>query len=218
MKIENKCIICGLNTKELDNRMCKVCKHLADEKFYTIENEFLARKYFKDYLNKAPGTKEREGLHKLFTDKPATEWIHGIMPSRCPFCNNMSTNRGIIQSIKIGSPTHEKIIIKGETPTLVCKSCGDLSLYLNHVYSFSREQSIEVLKHVSEIKTKNKKENLICCQICARGLGKKEDYEKLPKTEEEKSLMKFHVKKYLCDDCLKNLENGTTPNKIQADK
>jgi len=218
MDLKNCCIICGLKSKELTDRMCKVCKHLADEKFYIIENEFMARKYFKDYLHKVPGTKEREELHKLFTTKPTTEWIHGIMPSKCPFCNNMSTNRGIIQSIKVGSPHYKKIIEKEETPKLVCKACGDLSLYLNHIYNFSREQSVEILKHITKLKEKNKKENLICCQICAKGLGNKETYKKISRTEAEREAMKLHTKKYVCGDCLKNLKNGKPKNPIQADK
>lgn len=184
--------------------MCPVCKSLADEKFYPLENKFKVIKYFKDYLGKDPDRKAREEIGKIFQDKPTTEWVHGIMPSKCPFCGNLATNRGIIQSIRIGSPEYEKIIVKGETPSLVCKRCGDLSLYLNHVYDFSREQSVEILKHISTIETEIKEKDLICCDTCAKDLGNKEDYKK-SLTKKEKDLLKKHAKKYLCKNCMENL-------------
>ena len=232
MDTKNLCIICGLKEKHLDNRMCELCKTLADEKFYEIKNEFLARKYFKDHIRKDPNktiaqpalTEEvvndkgqtetkivspektaSQVLHEKFTEKPTTEWIHGIIPSKCPFCKNLSANKGIIQTIKRDSEQYTKYVEGGELPDLVCKACGDLSLYLNHVYSFSREQSVDVLNMVRDIRKKNKDENFIACEKCAKGLGNKDEYEKII-TEEEKVIMKKHNKKHLCAKCLETID------------
>lgn len=233
MDLKNTCIICGLNTKDLKNQMCKVCTHLSEEKFYEIENEFIARKYFKDYIRKDPnktiavpkltediinakGETETithpaktasQALHDQFKNKPVSEWIHGIMPSKCPFCQNLSTNRGMIQTIKRDSEDFQKIVVQGIVPHLVCKACGDFSLYLNHVYDFSREQSIEMLKKLKEIRIQNKEQGLIACQNCAKGLGKKEDYEKsFELSEEEKKLMAKHNRKHICRSCLDSIK------------
>lgn len=216
MDLKNHCVICGIKSKELKDHMCPVCKSLADEKFYPLENEFKVRAYFKDYLGKVPDKKARDEISQIFKKKPTTEWLHGIMPSKCPFCNNLATNRGIIQGIRIGSPEYKKIIEEGKLPSLVCKRCGDLSLYLNHVYDFSREQSVEVLKHIAEIEEQIKKENLVSCQKCARGLGKKEDYEK-NLTEEEKELLTKHAKKFICKPCMESL-NGNDKNQDRIQK
>ena len=212
MNTKNRCIICGIKSKKLVDNMCPPCKALADEKFYPLENQFKVRAYFKDYLGKTPDRKAREEIRKIFKEKPSNQWIHGIMPSRCPFCHNLATNRGMIQSIRIGSPEYKKIIQKGEIPSLVCKRCGDLSLYLNHVYDFSREQSVEILKHISKIENKIKKEKLVACQKCAKGLGPKEEYEK-SLTEKEKEFLKKSSKKYLCKSCIKSLKNESRKNK-----
>ena len=220
MDLKNLCIICGLKSKKLENRMCTVCKHLADEKFYEIESDLLARKYFKDYLHKAPDSLEMGELKKLFKGKPKPEWVHGIMPSKCPFCFNMSTNRGIISSLKVGSEKYVEIVENGKVPTLVCKACGDLSLYTNHVYNFSKEQSVEILKHVAEIKKKINAEELICCSGCAKGLGPKKEYEKSEfLTEENRKIMNRGARKTLCEDCINRLKDEIkTRNQVQADK
>ena len=223
--------------------MCEVCKSLSDEKFYEIKNEFLARKYFKDHIRKDPNktisqpalTDEVEDengdkvtkiispaktasqvLHEQFTEKPTNEWVHGILPSKCPFCQNLSANKGIIQTIKRESEHYKKYVEGGELPDLVCKACGDLSLYLNHVYSFSREQSVKILNTVKDIRKKNKELNLISCEKCAKGLGNKDEYEKSI-TEEQKIIMKKHNKKHLCDKCLETI-NGKAQNTIPTNK
>ncbi len=218
------CVICGIKPdkknfndgkdKLSENGMCKPCQNLADEKFYEIPNNLLVRKYFKDFLGKKPTKDEREDIDELFKQRPTTKWIHGIMPSRCPICKNLATNRGNIQSYKIGTPQHEKVIIKGITPSLVCKACGDHGLYLNHVYGFSREDTVKALKYLSAIKEANKESKKLVCETCAAECGFGE-----PKyTEEEKQFIKKTERKVLCKECIIRLKENVerTKSKIQA--
>ena len=211
------CVICGLKTKKLSEKgMCEVCDHLADEKFYEIPNKFMARKYFKDHLRRPATKEERDDLDQLFVERPTTEWIHGIMPSKCPYCKNLAINKGAIQSYRLGSDKHKKVVIDGIMPSLVCKACGDFSLYLNHVFKFSTIDATKTLRFVCDLKDENKKIEKLVCETCAKECGFKER----KYTDEQKEIIKKTDRKILCDECLSRLKkHGETAKlKVQTNK
>ena len=118
----------------------------------------------------------------------------------------MSTNRGIINTIKRGSERYKRTVDNNEVPSLVCKACGDFSLYINHVYNFSTKQSVELLNLVSKIKKEIKEKDLVCCQTCAVDLGIKKEYEKTL-TKEDKEIMLKATKKHMCKKCISKISN-----------
>lgn len=206
--MKEACIICGLETKELNNKMCPLCFKLAEGKFFEIKNVFLARKFYKDYMHQDPNTykfknnetgKEntaKEYLDGIYEKYPADKYIIGIMPSTCPFCFNMATNRGAFQILARDSEEYKKFVVGNEIPKLVCKTCGDLTLYLRHAYTLTRPQVISVMNFITPMRKIIKDEGLELCEECGLKHIKKAEY-----TQEQKDKAKLKKKKYLCEDC-----------------
>lgn len=154
----NLCFSCGNEREDKDKQLCDACQALADQKFYEIPTYLKAKRYFKKYLKRDPTKKEKSELKKQYKEAAEKNAVLGIIPAQCPYCDLLMKNNGVITGFIKDSEPYERFVVKGEIPKLVCKRCGDLSLYVHYQYNFEHEDSVKVLEYVSKLYREKKEE------------------------------------------------------------
>jgi hypothetical protein len=149
--VKNLCINCGEEKEDKKGTQCDACKALSNQEFYEITDYKKSLIHFRKVMKKIPEKEEKKNLKNTFKEAEEKNMVMGIMPSRCPYCDLLSKNSECITGFVRDSDEYKKFVIGKELPKLVCKRCGDLSLYLKWQYDFEHTESVKVLELVKEL-------------------------------------------------------------------
>lgn len=161
--LENLCVSCGDEKENKELQLCDSCEALSNREFYEIKTLNHAKRHYRKVMHKIPEKEEKSNLKDTFKEAEKKNMIMGIMPSQCPYCNLMSKNSECITGFIRDSDEYKRFVIGKEVPKLVCKRCGDLSLYLKWQYDFEHTESVQVLELIKNliVDIKKRKENKI---------------------------------------------------------